>query len=72
MRPRPKRGHEVDGFGGDELGGERQVAFVLAVFIIDHDDHAAGLDLLDGAGTSMKGRWGIVLGAFLCCMKDAA
>src|SRR3984885_2464827 len=23
-------------------------------------------------GTSMKGRWGIVLGAFLCCMKDAA
>src|SRR5580692_111122 len=42
-------GHEVDGFGRDLLGGESDVAFVLAVFIVDYDDHAAGAELLDGS-----------------------
>ncbi len=37
--------HEVDGFGGDELGGQGEVAFVFAVFVVDDDDHAAGADL---------------------------
>jgi hypothetical protein len=40
-------GHEVDGFGSDELGGEHQVALVLAVFLVDQDDHAAGAQLGD-------------------------
>ena len=35
-------GHEVDGFGGAELGGEGEVAFVLAVLVVDEDDHATG------------------------------
>ena len=39
-------GHEVDGFGRDLLGGHRQVAFVLAVLVVDDHDHAAGADLL--------------------------
>src|SRR5207248_2851157 len=43
-------GHEVDGFGSDLLGGECDVAFVLAVLVIDDDDHAPGPDLLDRSG----------------------
>ncbi|MCY1307446.1 hypothetical protein D9M70_573710 [compost metagenome] len=35
-------GHEVDGFGGDVVGGDDDVAFVLAVFLVHEDDHAAG------------------------------
>jgi hypothetical protein len=35
-------GHEVDGLGRDMVGGQHQVAFVLAVFLVDQDDHAAG------------------------------
>ena len=35
-------GHEVDRLGRDMLGGEHEVAFVLAVFLVDEDDHAAG------------------------------
>jgi hypothetical protein len=43
-------GHEVDGFGRGELGGEGEVAFVFAVFVVDDDDHAAGLEVGDGGG----------------------
>ena len=53
--------HEIDGFRRDVLGGQHQVAFVLAVFLIDQDDHAAGahvgddgLDRRDRDG----GEWG--------------
>ena len=46
----PVAGHEVDGLGRDVLGGQREVALVLAVLVVDHDDHAAGADLLDRAG----------------------
>ena len=49
-------GHEVDGFGRDVLGGQGQVAFVLAVLVIDHDHHAAGADLGEGAGDVGEGR----------------
>src|SRR5271163_4614770 len=34
-------GHEVDGFGRDFFGGHGEVAFVLAVFVVDEDDHTA-------------------------------
>ena len=44
--------HEVDDFGGDELGGADEVAFVLAVFVVGEDDHFAlaegGEDVGDG------------------------
>ena len=46
----PVRDHEVDGFGRDELGGHDQVALVLAVFLIDQDDDAAGAQLGDDLG----------------------
>ena len=39
--------HEVDGLGRDVVGRQHQVAFVLAVFLIDQDDHAAGAHVGD-------------------------
>jgi hypothetical protein len=49
-------GHEVDGFGGDVFGGEGEVAFVFAVFVVDHDHHAAGADFGEGSGDVGEGR----------------
>ena len=40
-------GHEVDVVGRDELGGHDEVALVLAVLVVDDDDHPAGGDLLE-------------------------
>ena len=39
--------HEVDVFGPHFFGGHDEVAFVLAVFVVDDDDHAAGADFVD-------------------------
>ncbi len=44
------RGHEVYGVGGHELGRHRQIALVLAVLVVDEDDHPAGADVRDGSG----------------------
>jgi len=52
------RGHEVDRFRRDHLGRDGQVAFVLAVLVIDHDDHAAGSQFAD------RGLYGSKLGRF--------
>ena len=41
------RRHEVDRLGRRELRGDRQVALVLAVRVVDDDDDAALADLLD-------------------------
>jgi len=38
-------GHKVNGFRGYELGGKNQVALVLAVFLVNEDDHAAGTQI---------------------------
>ena len=38
------RRHEVDRLRRDLLGGDRQVAFVLAILVVDDDDHLAGAD----------------------------
>ena len=45
-QPASMLGHEVDGLGRDLLGGHGQIAFVLAVFVVDDNDHAAGADFL--------------------------
>ena len=43
--------HEIDRLGRCALGGDEQIAFVLAVFVVDQDQHAAlahlGQHLLD-------------------------
>ena len=44
----PVAGHEVDRLGRDGGGRHRQVAFVLAVLVVDDDDHPPGADGLDG------------------------
>ena len=41
-------GHEVDRLGRDLLGGHRQIAFVLAILVVDDDDHLAAADGGDG------------------------
>ena len=43
-------GHEVDGLGRDQIRGQGQVALVLAILVVDHDDQLAGADVLDGLG----------------------
>ncbi len=43
-------GHEVDRLGRDEVGGKHEVALVLAVLLVDEDDHAAGLEVGDDVG----------------------
>jgi hypothetical protein len=42
-------GHEVDGLGRDAFGGDAQVALVLAIFVVDQDDHLASAHLLERA-----------------------
>jgi hypothetical protein len=37
--------HEVDGLGRDMVSRQHQVAFVLAIFFVDQDDHAPGAHL---------------------------
>ena len=40
-------GHEIDRFRRDLLGRDDQVALVLAIGVIRHDDHAALGDIAD-------------------------
>src|SRR4051794_19587015 len=47
-QPAPLLGHEIDGLGRGELGGESEVALVLAILRVADDDHLSGADVLDG------------------------
>ena len=40
--------HKVDGFRRDFFGGHGEVAFVLAVLVVNEDDHAAVANFFDG------------------------
>ena len=44
------RGHEIDDFRRDLFGGDGEVAFVFAILVVDHDQHAAGADFLNRLG----------------------
>ena len=46
-QPAPLPRHEVDRLGRRELGGDREVALVLAVLVVADDDHPPGADVLD-------------------------
>src|SRR5262249_5178345 len=48
--------HEVDRFWRHLLGRNRQIALVLAICIVDNDDHAAGANRLDGVFDAREGR----------------
>jgi len=43
-------GHEADVVGRYFLRGDDQVAFVLAVLVVDHDDELALLEVFDRLG----------------------
>ena len=49
------RGHEVDGFRGDLLRRNRQIALVFAILIVDHDHHLAASNSVDGVVDRRKG-----------------
>ena len=46
-QPAPVGRHERDRLGSDELRGDRQVALVLAIRVVDDDDEAPRADVLD-------------------------
>src|SRR5208282_389803 len=48
-------GHEVDCFGSHLFRSEGEIAFVFAILVVDHDDHAAGADFFDCGGDVGKG-----------------
>ena len=48
------RDHEVDVGRAHQLGGHDQVAFVLAVLVVDDHDHAAGADFVEQFGDGCK------------------
>ena len=45
--PSPVHRHEVDGFGRDLFGRHREVPFVLAVLVVDEDDHRSGAHFIE-------------------------
>src|SRR6185437_2126741 len=42
-----KARHKIDGFRRDELRRQGQVAFVLAIFIVDYDNHPTRTNLFE-------------------------
>ena len=53
--PAAVRGHEIDNLGGDFFGGDGEIAFILAVLVIHHDDDATERRISSTAsGTEMK------------------
>ena len=55
----PVAGHEVDDLGRDLLGGDGEVALVLAVLVVDDDQHLAGLEVLEGVGNGAERHSGV-------------
>jgi hypothetical protein len=51
----PVRGHEIDDLRSDFFRGNRQVAFILPVFIVNDNQNAPGADLLDRFGNGDEG-----------------
>ena len=49
-------GHEVDHLRRDFLRRDRQVSLVLAILVIDDDDHLAISNCLDGGFDRREGR----------------
>ena len=47
--------HEVDDVGRDFFGGDGDVAFVFAIFIVDDDEHPAGPKVFNRFGDGSKG-----------------
>ena len=61
-QPAPEFRHEVDGFRRHFLRRHRQVAFILAVFVVHQDDHASGANVFQRLFHRRK--WHFVRGHF--------
>src|SRR5690606_1054742 len=48
-QPAPIGSHEVDGFGGDSVRRQAQIAFVLAIFVVYQDHHLAVTEIVECA-----------------------
>ena len=59
-QPATVPGHKVDGFGSNFFGGQGQIAFVFAIFVIHNDNHAPARTSSSAVGTSVKGGWGLI------------
>ncbi len=46
--------HEVDVLGPHFFGGHDEIAFVLAIFVVDDDDHAARAYLVENLGNGRE------------------
>ena len=46
----PVRSHEIDNLRSDFFSGNSQVAFVLPILIVDHDQDTARTDLFNSFG----------------------
>ncbi len=55
------RGHEIDGFWRDLVGGDGQVAFVLAVFVVNDNKDLALAKIFDRLGNGSKRHSGIAV-----------
>jgi hypothetical protein len=51
--------HETDRFGCATVGGQQQVAFVFAVFVIDQQDHFAEAIIFDDFFDAVEGHAGL-------------
>jgi hypothetical protein len=49
-------GHEVDGLGRHVLGSNDEIAFILAIFVIDEDDEFPLFDVPNRVFNAVKGR----------------
>jgi hypothetical protein len=52
-------GHEADCLRRTTVGGQQQVAFVLAVFVIDQQDHFAEAIIFDDFFDAVEGHAGL-------------
>ena len=55
----PVARHEVDALGRDLLGRDGQIALILAILVIRHDDELPGGNILDGFLDGRKAHLGL-------------
>ena len=55
VEPATELGHEVDRLRGHALGGQQQIALILAVFVVHDDDHATRAQLVNDLFGAVKG-----------------
>ncbi|MNQ88269.1 hypothetical protein D3C85_1035260 [compost metagenome] len=53
-------GHEADGLGVAAFGGDQQVAFVFAVFVVHQQDHLALAVVLENVFDAVEGHCGVL------------